>query len=189
MINNKFLISIGCLLLSLSLINSLVVDVVSPSFQRAQILSAISSVFIILIGFLFERVKPYDLKKEKLEGKEVLFYLPDIDKDLLDELAWGTDTILTATAAANVLIYFDDKVIFKRGLFGPNEFIPGEVSNKAIISRKKIVFSNTKFYPSMSEFDSICQGLPSIVIFPISSNGLLIIGGWSPRCFTKSDEK
>ena len=39
------------------------------------------------------------------------------------------------------------------------------------------------------EFDSVLDNLPAIIVYPISNKGLTIVGGWSKRSFTNSDEK
>ena len=33
------------------------------------------------------------------------------------------------------------------------------------------------------------ENIPSILIVPINNKSFILIGGWSSRCFTKSDEK
>jgi hypothetical protein len=38
------------------------------------------------------------------------------------------------------------------------------------------------------EFACLPEGLPALVVQPIGSEGLLLLGGWSPRCFSRSDE-
>ena len=53
---------------------------------------------------------------------------------------------------------------------------------------KLISLANTKFYPGRDEFISFCPNIPSILIIPVNKNSFILIGGWSNRCFTKSDE-
>ena len=54
---------------------------------------------------------------------------------------------------------------------------------------KLISLTNTKFYPGRDEFYSYCPNIPSVLIVPINNKAFILIGGWSTRCFTKSDEK
>ena len=70
-----------------------------------------------------------------------------------------------------------------------NEFQPGETCLKSIKDMKLISLANTKFYPGRDEFSSFCPEIPSILIIPINCNAFILIGGWSTKCFTKSDEK
>ncbi len=68
-------------------------------------------------------------------------------------------------------------------------FKPGETCNRSLKDMKLISLANTKFYPGRDEFLSFCPNVPSILIIPINSKSFILIGGWSYRCFTKSDEK
>ena len=54
---------------------------------------------------------------------------------------------------------------------------------------KLISLANTKLYPGRDEFENFCYKVPSILIVPINNQSFILIGGWSSRCFTKSDEK
>ena len=187
--NGKTLIIIGSILFFFQLGNFFSIDSISPALERAQVLSAISSVIIVLIGFLFKQFNPNLGDKVELKGENKFIFEPDIPKDILDELAWGTEAILTSTAAAAVLIHNNGKNILKRGITTNNVFIPGETCNRSLKDKKLISLANTKFYPGRDEFFSFCPNVPSILIIPINSKSFILIGGWSYRCFTKSDEK
>ncbi len=187
--NGKTLIIIGSTLFFFQLGNFFSIDSISPALGRAQVLSAISSVIIVLIGFLFKQFNPNLGDKVELKGENKFIFEPDIPRDILDELAWGTEAILTSTAAATVLIHNDGKNILKRGIITNNVFKPGETCNRSLKDMKLISLANTKFYPGRDEFISFCPNVPSILIIPINSKSFILIGGWSYRCFTKSDEK
>ena len=47
--------------------------------------------------------------------------LPD---EVIDELAWGSEAILTSTAAAAILIHNDGVNILRRGITSSNDFKP-----------------------------------------------------------------
>ena len=49
--------------------------------------------------------------------------------------------------------------------------------------------ANINIYPGKDEFYDFCPNIPSILIVPIDSKSFILIGGWSAKCFTKSDEK
>ena len=36
-------------------------------------------------------------------------------------------------------------------------------------------------------FDGFLANLPSVVVQPLGEEGLLLLGGWSPRCFGRTD--
>ena len=102
--NGKNLIIVGAILFSLQLINFVSIDQISPEIERAQVLAAISSIIILLIGFLFQRISPLSGEKVPLKGENGFIYDQSIPKELIDELAWGSEAILTSTAAATILI-------------------------------------------------------------------------------------
>ena len=187
--NGKTIIILGIVFFLFQLINFISISEINPEIERAQVLAALSSIFIILIGLLFERIDTKSGEKVFLKGDNKFIYEKEIPKDLLDELAWGSQAILTSTAAASILINYKGKNILKRGIVSPNDFSLGEICKRSIKDMKMISLVNTKFYPGKEEFDDFCPNLPSILIYPVKKDLIILIGGWSTRCFTKSDEK
>ncbi len=187
--NGKTLIIIGAILFIFQLANFFSIDSITPELERAQILSAIASVIIILIGFLFKQFNSKTGDKVNLIGSNNFIFDSNIPNDVLDELAWGSEAILTSTAAATILIHNDGVNILRRGIISNKVFIPGETCLRSIKDMKLISLANTKFYPGRDEFYSYCPNIPSILIVPINNKAFILIGGWSSRCFTKSDEK
>ena len=187
--NGKSLIIIGAVLFIFQIANFFSVELITPELERAQILAAISSLIIILVGFLFKEFKPLSGEKADLKGETSFYFDKDIPDEVMDELAWGSETILTSTAAASVLIHNDGKNILKRGIISSNQFIPGETCLRSIKKLKLISLANTKFYPGKDEFYNFCPDAPSILIVPINTKAFILIGGWSTKCFTRSDEK
>ena len=187
--DGKNLIIIGSILFSLQLINFVSINQISPEIERAQILAAISSIIIILIGFLFQRIIPISGEKVALKGENSFIYDPNIPNNLLNELAWGSEAILTSTAAATILINNKGKNILKRGIISKDDFHPKDICLKCMEENKLISLVNTKFYPGSEEFDDFCKDIPSILVIPVNKQCFILVGGWSSRCFTKSDEK
>ena len=187
--NGKNLIIIGSILFSLQIINFVSIDQISPEIERAQVLAAISSIIIILIGFLFQRISPISGEKVALKGVNGFIYDPSIPKELLNELAWGTEAVLTSTAAATILINNKGINILKRGIISKSNFIPKEICSRCLKENKIISLVNTKFYPGREEFDDFCEDIPSVLIIPVNKQCFILVGGWSSRCFTKSDEQ
>ena len=187
--NGKSLIIIGTILFIFQIANFFSVDSITPQLERAQILAAISSLIIILIGFLFKEFEPLAGEKANLKGENTFFFDKTIPSEVINELAWGSETILTSTAAASVLVHNDGLNILKRGITSSNKFMPGETCLRSIKDMKLISLANTKFYPGRDEFYNFCPDIPSILIVPINSKAFILIGGWSAKCFTKSDEK
>ena len=53
--NGKSLISVGVILFIFQIANFISIDTITPELERAQVLAAIASLIIILIGFLFKQ--------------------------------------------------------------------------------------------------------------------------------------
>ena len=187
--NGKSLILIGTLLFIFQIANFFSIETITPELERAQVLAAIASLIIILIGFLFKQFEPLAGEKVDLKGENKFLFDKNIPDDVIDELAWGSEAILTSTAAAAILIHNDGVNILRRGIISSNEFNPGETCLRSIKDMKLISLANTKFYPGRDEFSNFCADIPSILVVPINRKAFILIGGWSAKCFTKSDEK
>ena len=187
--NSKNLIYIGSILFLFQLINFASINQITPEIERAQVLAAISSIIIILIGFLFQRISPVSGEKVSLKGENGFIYDPSIPKEVLNELAWGSEAVLTSTAAATILISNKGKNILKRGIISKTNFVPKDICLRCLEENKFISLVNTKFYPGSEEFDDFCKDIPSILVIPVNKHCFILVGGWSSKCFTKSDEK
>jgi len=185
----KSLILIGTILFFFQIANFFSIEIITPELERAQVLAAIASLIIILIGFLFKQFEPLAGKKASLKGENKFIFDKNIPNEVIDELAWGSEAILTSTAAAAILIHNDGVNILRRGITSSNEFSPGDTCLRSTKEMKLISLANTKFYPGRDEFSDFCPEIPSILVVPINAKAFILIGGWSAKCFTKSDEK
>ena len=187
--NGKSLIIIGAILFIFQIANFFSINVITPELERAQIVAAIASLIIILIGFLFKQFEPLSGEKADLKGENNFLFNNNIPDEVVDELAWGSEAILTSTAAAAILIHNDGVNVLIRGITSSNQFNPGETCKRSIKEMKLISLANTKFYPGRDEFNNFSPDIPSILIVPVNNKAFILIGGWSTKCFTKSDEK
>ena len=187
--NGKSLIIIGTILFIFQIANFFSIEIITPELERAQVLAAIASLIIILIGFLFKQFEPLAGEKANLKGENKFIFDKNIPNEVIDELAWGSEAILTSTAAAAILIHKDGVNILRRGITSSNEFSPGDTCLRSTKDMKLISLANTKFYPGRDEFSDFCPEIPSILVVPINAKAFILIGGWSAKCFTKSDEK
>ena len=187
--NGKSLILIGSILFIFQIANFFSIEIITPELERAQVLAAIASLIIILIGFLFKQFEPLAGEKANLKGENKFIFDKNIPNEVIDELAWGSEAILTSTAAAAILVHNDGVNILRRGITSSNEFSPGDTCLRSTKDMKLISLANTKFYPGRDEFSDFCPEIPSILVVPINAKAFILIGGWSAKCFTKSDEK
>ena len=103
--NGKSLILIGTILFIFQILNFFSIETITPELERAQVLAAVASLIIILIGFLFKEFDPLAGEKAELKGENKFIFDKNIPDEVIDELAWGSEAILTSTAAASILIH------------------------------------------------------------------------------------
>ena len=187
-ISNLVILS-GSFLLFLSIINIYSTTDLNPTLVRAETISGIASIALITIGYLWTEIKPKQNKKVALTGIESFEINQELSVAEKYELAWGSQQILTATAASTILIFWDNKVILRRGLITSKSFKPGDICKRAITQQRLISLVNTDLFPGKEEFDAVLEGLPAVIVYPMSNRGITIVGGWSKRSFTNSDEK
>ena len=186
---SNLVIIFGTILLIFSIINIATAIDINPILVRAETISGIASIALITIGYLWTDIKPKEPTRVKLKGKESFELNLELTEKQKYELAWGSQQILKATAASTILIYWDNKVILRRGLITSRTFIPGEICKRAFEQQRLISLVNTELFPGREEFDNVLDNLPAVIVYPISNKGLTIVGGWSKRSFTNSDEK
>ena len=186
---SNLVIIFGSFLLFLSIINIATASDFYPSLVRGETISGLASIALITIGYLWKDIKPKEQNRVNLKGKQGLKINGDLSEEIKYELAWGSNQILTATAASTILIFWDNQVILRRGLITNKTFVPGEICKRAVEQKRLISLVNTELFPGREEFDCVLEGLPSVIVYPISTRGLTIVGGWSKRSFTNSDER
>ena len=186
---SNLVIIFGSFLLFLSIINIATASDVYPSLVRGETISGLASIALITIGYLWKDIKPKEQARVNLKGKQGLEINVDLSEEIKYELAWGSNQILTATAASTILIFWDNQVILRRGLITNKTFVPGEICKRAVEQKRLISLVNTELFPGRDEFDCVLEDLPSVIVYPISTRGLTIVGGWSKRSFTNSDER
>ena len=144
---SSIVILFGSFLLILSIINIASANQVNPTLVRAETISGIASIALITIGYLWTEIKPKQPSKASLDGKEGFELCNKLTDDQRNELAWGSQQILTATAASTILIYWDNKVILRRGLISKTIFEPGEICKRSIDQNRLISLVNNELFP------------------------------------------
>ena len=182
---------LGCalVLLALTLLNAGLADSFTPELERAEVLCGMAAVGLMLVAVLWTRADPTQAKPRPLSGEQGLHLAPALDEAIREELAWGSHMLLTATPAASVLVIWRHQVVLRRGLISQEAFEPGAITQRAMEREQTISLVNTTLFPGRAEFDAMLPSLPAIVVCPMGTEGAVIVGGWSPRCFTRSDER
>lgn len=177
------------LLLGLTVTNAGLAVTVTPDLQRAEVLAGMASVGLMLVAVLWTRANPKSAEKVSLTGEQGLVLSEQLNDLQKQELAWGSHMLLTATPAASVLVLWRQQVVLRRGLISQDPFQPGAITKRAMDREQTISLVNTTLFPGRAEFDGMLQSLPAILVCPMGQQGVVIVGGWSPRCFSRSDER
>ncbi|MFN6134341.1 MAG: cofactor assembly of complex C subunit B [Synechococcaceae cyanobacterium] len=180
----------GALALALTVLNQITAPAGSlliPAFQRAGVLAGILAVLLMLVGALWSRIEPAAAARAPLVGVEGLDLDAQLPASLRKELGWGSTMLLTATPAAVVLLQWRGVTLLRRGLLGPTPFEPGPICAQCLERQRPISLVDLSLYPGRAEFEGLLPGLPSVLVQPLGQAGLLLLGGWSVRCFRRSD--
>ena len=177
------------LLLGLTVTNAGLAESVTPELQRAEVLAGMAAVGLMLVAVLWTRANPRSAEKVPLQGEQGLVICDQLNDLQKQELAWGSHMLLTATPAATVLVLWRQQVVLRRGLISQSPFQPGAITMRAMERDQTISLVNTRLFPGRAEFDAMLPSLPAILVCPMGDEGVVVVGGWSPRCFTRSDER
>lgn len=184
----RLCLSAGVAGLALCVANQLTAPQLTPALERAGVLASFLAVGLMLVSILWTRAVPVAPERVELDGEQGLRLADDLPEPLRQELAWGSQMLLTATPAAAVLLHWQGRTLLERGVLGPGGFAPGAISARAWATGKAIGLVNLKLYPGRDEFQGLPSGIPAVIVQPIGDAGLLLLAGWSPRCFSRSDE-
>ncbi len=179
----------GCLVLGLAILNASSAETVTPSLERADVLAGMAGVGLMLVSALWTRASPRSPEAVDLEGEQGFVLSEDLTDAVRAELAWGSHQFLTATSAATILVYWEGSVLLRRGLMGRGDFAPGDICRRSQQTQRLVSLVKTTLYPGKAEFDPVLPGLPAVMIQPLGQSGWVVIGGWSERCFSRSDER
>lgn len=188
---------VGALGGMLLLINRAFTPVLATSQSRSDALGIILSALLILTGLLWQRVQPKLPEAVELVGSEGF----DLDKSLPEavklELAWVTKLLLTNTATRSLLIWYDDRVIARRGILVEREMEePGIIVDRVMETEKPVYLVDLKLYPGRIEFDYLPENIQGLICHPLTdpsddgeeSRGALILAANAPRSYSEQDE-
>ena len=184
----RLCLAAGVLGLLLCVLNQITAPELSPALERAGVLSSLLAVGLMLVAILWTRAVPVAPERVALEGEQGVRLVDGLPQPLAQELGWGSQMLLTATPAASLLLYWRGRTVLRRGVLADAAFIPGAICARAWSTGKAIGLVNLKLYPGRQEFVGLPEGIPALIVQPIGREGVILLAGWSPRCFSRSDE-
>ena len=178
--------AIGSILL---LINRLTTVELTPSQARSDVVGVILSGMLALVWLIWQQVQPIPPDSVTLVGKEGLEFAPDLSDTVKIELAWASHLLLTNTVTKSLVVYYQGRVLLRRGILGINsEVNPGIIVKRVLETQKPVYLVNLNLYPGKVEFDYLPENTQGLICQPMGKEGVLILAANVPRSYTKQDE-
>ena len=178
--------AIGSILL---LINRLTTVELTPSQARSDVVGVILSGMLALVWLIWQQVQPIPPDSVTLVGKEGLEFAPDLSDTVKIELAWASHLLLTNTVTKSLIVYYQGRVLLRRGILGINsEVNPGIIVKRVLETQKPVYLVNLNLYPGKVEFDYLPENTQGLICQPMGKEGFLILAANVPRSYTKQDE-
>ncbi len=180
---------VGGLAGALLLTNRLLTPQLTDSQARSDALGVILSAVLILTGLLWQQVQPRSPDTVDLIGEQGFELLPELPDEVKTELAWASHLLLTNTVTRSLVVFYQGKVLLRRGVLGVNpEVKPGSILKRVLETQKPVYLVSLKLYPGRIEFDYLPENTQGVICQPIGNQGALILGANAPRSYTKQDE-
>ena len=173
----------------LLLINRLLTPQLTDAQARSDALGVILCAVLILTGLLWQQVQSRSPDAVDLIGEQGFELLPGLPDAVKTELAWASHLLLTNTVTRSLVVFYQGKVLVRRGGLGINpEVKPGVILNRVMEKQKPVYLVDLKLYPGRIEFDYLPENTQGLICQPIGDRGVLILGANAPRSYTKQDE-
>jgi hypothetical protein len=178
--------AIGSILL---LINRLTTVELTPSQARSDVVGVILAGMLALVWLIWQQVQPVSPDAVTLIGEEGLEFVPDLSDTVKIELAWASHLLLTNTVTKSLVVYYQGRVLLRRGILGINsEVNPGIIVKRVLETQKPVYLVNLNLYPGKVEFDYLPENTQGLICQPMGKEGVLILAANVPRSYTKQDE-
>lgn len=173
----------------LLLINRFSTEQLLPSQARSDVLGVILSGVLILIGLLWRQIQPRSPDAVTLVGESGMEFAENLPEPIQTELAWASHILLTNTVTKTLVVYYQGKVLLRRGILAPNKDVKsGKILQRVMETQKPVYLVNLSLYPGRIEFDYLPENTQGLICQPIGKEGVLILGANAPRSYTKQDE-
>lgn len=182
-------IVVGAIAGTLLMTNRLFTADLTNSQSRSDALGIIISAVLILTGLLWQRVQPKQPDAVILVGEQGFELVTDLPEAVRTELAWASHLLLTNTVTRSLVVWYDGKVLLRRGILSPNgEVRPGAIVQRVLSTQKPVYLVSLKIYPGRVEFDYLPENTQGVICQPLGDRGVLVLGANAPRSYTQQDE-
>ncbi len=174
---------------TLLFVNRVLTPQLTDAQARSDGLGVIVCAVLILTGLLWQEVQPRSPDAVDLIGEEGFELAPDLPDQVKIELAWASHLLLTNTGTRSLVVFYQGKVLLRRGILGTNADVkPGAILQRVIEKQKPVYLVKLALYPGKIEFDYLPENTQGVICQPIGNAGVLILGANAPRSYTKQDE-
>jgi hypothetical protein len=190
-------IVVGAIAGTLLMLNRLLTPDLTNSQSRSDALGIIISAVLILTGLLWQRVQPKPPDAVVLVGEEGFELAEDLSDTVRTELAWASHLLLTNTVTRSIVVWYDGRVLMRRGILSPNKEVKvGAIVQRVLSTQKPVYLVSLKIYPGRVEFDYLPENTQGVICQPLgdpdgngkAARGVLVLGANAPRSYTQQDE-
>lgn len=171
------------------MVNRVLTPHLTDTQARSDAVGVIISAVLILTGLLWQQIQPRTPDAVTLVGEEGFELAPDLPDPVKTELAWASHLLLTNTVTRSLVVWYDGRVLLRRGVLGPTPNVKlGTIIQRVIEKQKAVYLVNLALYPGKIEFDYLPANTQGVIGQPLGDRGVMILGANAPRSYTRQDE-
>jgi Cofactor assembly of complex C subunit B, CCB2/CCB4 len=171
------------------MLNRLTTASLTTNQSRSDALGIILSALLILVGLLWQQVQAKSPEVVVLIGEEGFELNESLSEPIKTELAWASHILLTNTATKTLVVWYDGQILLRRGILSPvRQFTPGQIVQRSLKTQKPTYLVKLSLYPGKIEFDYLPENTQGLIVQPLGTLGVIVLGANAPRSYTKQDE-
>ncbi len=174
---------------TLLMVNRLVTPTLLDSQARSDALGILLCAMLLLTSILARQINSEPPQSVVLEGENGFELDEDLDQNIKTELAWASHLILNNTISKSIIIYYQEKILLRRGILGKEkELKVGQIVERVIKTQKPVYLVDLKHYPGKIEFNYFPENIQGLICLPLNDCGVMMVASNVPRSYTKQDE-
>lgn len=183
-------LAVGVLGSGLLVLNRLTTPILTPNQSRSDVLGVILCAVLVLVSLLWHQVQPKLPDAVALVGEEQFELAETLPQNVKAELAWASRLLLTNTVTKSLVIWWDDRVLLRRGILPETlEFTIGAIVKRAMEKQKPVYLVQLSLYPGRVEFGYLPENTQGVIVQPMGDRGVMVLGANAPRSYTQQDER